>query len=119
MSVFYSAMEASVDELFQVDEQSSSLIVRIGQRHADEILYARCREQISRLMNEYGFEKIVFDLSEFLVVPSSVLGLIVAVSHGKATVRVINPSESAREDFQLTGLDRLIHVEPRRNPAPK
>ena len=120
MSVSKSSIKSPLQGLFEIDEQSKALIVKLGQQnHSDEILYARCREQISRLMEQGDFEEIVFDLSDLLVLPSSALGLIAAVSQGGASVRVINPSDSAREDFEMTGLCRLIELEPEFNPPPK
>lgn len=94
--------------------------MRLGQRqHPDETLYVRCREEIARLLEEGDLQKVVFDLSDFLILPSSALGLIAAVGQGEADVRVINASHAAREDFLMTGLHRIVELDPALNPPPK
>lgn len=106
--------------LFQFDESSQSLVVSLGRRKdLSDSQFCRCREEIARLIGAEPIETVVFDLAGILVLPSSVLGLIAAVSQGEAKVRVINASHSAQEDFQLTGLDRMIELEPARMPPCK
>jgi anti-anti-sigma regulatory factor len=99
-------------DLFQLEESSQSLIVSLGRRKdLSDAQFCRCREQIARLIEAESLATVVFDLTGILVLPSSVLGLIAAVSQCEAKVRVINASHSAQEDFQLTGLDRMIDLE--------
>jgi anti-anti-sigma regulatory factor len=99
--------------LFEIQAPSQSLIVSLGRRKdLSDAQFARCREEIARLTANDHIDTVVFDLAGILVLPSSVLGLIAAVSQGEAKVRVINASHCAREDFQLTGLDRMIELDP-------
>jgi anti-anti-sigma factor len=126
MSVFKSAVSDRspatrvFSNLFEVDPLSRSLAIHMGKsKEIDDFLLTRFREEISRLVEGGDFTEIVFDLSGILVLPSSALGLIAAVSQGDAKVRVIHASHSAREDFQLTGLYRMIELEPSLEPPRK
>lgn len=110
----------SLPSHFELDETTQTLTIHLKQEHAlDELFYVRCREHISRLVESGECREILFDLAELVVLPSSGLGVIVAVSHGPATVRVINLSPTAREPFIRTGLHRIIEVEPAPEPPPK
>lgn len=117
MSVFNSplsriAISGLFSSLFQIEESSQSLVVSLGRRRdLTDAQFARCREEIGHLIGSESIDTIVFDLAGILVLPSSILGLIAAVSQGNAKVRVINASHCAQEDFQLTGLDRMIELE--------
>lgn len=114
------AFSSLLSDLFRIEESSQSLVVSLGRRKdLTDAQFARCREEISRLIAAEPLESIVFDLAGILVLPSSVLGLIAAVSQGAAKVRVKNASHSAREDFQLTGLCRMIEMEPATAPPCK
>lgn len=98
---------------FEMDETTQTLTIQLNPKYPlDELFYVRCREQIGRLIDSGECREIVFDLSELLVLPSSALGLMVAVSHGPVSVRVINPSPTARDHFLRTGLYQIIEVEP-------
>jgi len=120
MSVFKSAFTSQVHDLIETEPASRTLTVQLGQaNHSDEIVYARLREEIARLTEDEQIREIVFDLKDLLVLPSSALGLIAAVSQGEAAVRVVNASQAAREDFLMTKLYRIVEIEPALNPPPK
>lgn len=120
MSVFKSAFTSQVQDLIETDSASRTLTVQLGRANqSDEIVYARLREEIARLTEVGELREIIFDLSDVLVLPSSALGLIAAVSQGEVAVRVINASPAAREDFLMTKLYRIIEVEPALHPPAK
>ncbi len=107
----------SVSDWFEIDQASRTLIVHLGRElDCEDSRFTRCWEEIVRLRNRGDFEEMIFDLAGLLVLPSSALGMIAAASQGETKVRVINASLPAREDFQLTGLESMIDLEPA--PAP-
>ncbi len=121
MSVFKSTLSTKpIHELFFLNEQTQSLVVKLGVRlPVNESLYGPCREEILRYIDQEGVKEILFDLSNLHVLPSSALGLIASVSQCQAKVIVVNASESAHEDFMMTGLYQMLELEPLNPPSPK
>jgi anti-anti-sigma factor len=106
--------------LVEIDSRSKSLAIHLGRRkELDEVFLARFREELGKIMEAGDFEEVLFDLEGILVLPSSALGLMASICQGEAKVRVINASKPAREDFQMTGLYRMIEVEPTQKPPAK
>lgn len=105
---------------FELDEATQTLFIHLKQQHAgNELFYVRCREQIGHVVDNGECREVVFDLADLVVLPSSALGLMVAVSHGPVSVRAINLSPTARDHFLRTGLYQIIEVESAPGPPPK
>ena len=106
--------------LFETGPNSRRLTVHLGRREElDEPFLARFREELAKIVEAGGFEEIAFDLKGILVLPSSALGLMASICRGEAKVRVVNVSKPIQEEFQLTGLCRIIDVEPAPEPPAK
>lgn len=108
-----SSIPNHLSDFLQIEDVSQTLIVRMGRRkELSDVTIARCREEIAKWIERGEVGTIVFDLEGLLVLPSSALGLIAAVSQTEAKVRVTNACDCAQEDFELTGLCQLIELEP-------
>ncbi len=116
MSVSNSPVSRAFQDLLQIEESSQFLVVGLGRRkEMTDSQFARCRKEIARLVGTDSRETIVFDFQGMLVLPPA-FGIDRRRQPGRSENRVINASHAAQENFHLTGLDRMIELEPA--PAP-
>ncbi len=109
----------TLPKVFDIDESAKSILVRLGREASlEEAFIVRCRKEITRLLESGDFETVLFDLEDLLILPSSALGLIAAVSRQPALVIVKNASPAIHEDFQLTGLYRMVEFDPAPGKSP-
>ena len=119
-SISSASGESDLAALCELDEASQTLAIHLGRRRQiDDPFLVRFRDEISRQLEVSEVAEIIFDLAGIFVLSSSTLGLIASLTRPGVKVRVINVSKPARDDFQLTGLYRIVELEPPAEPPAK
>jgi len=82
----------------------------VNQDLLSELRIEECREEMTALIQQHQCRELVFDVSRLQYVPSSLLGMMVALRKLNVEVVLSNPSIEVREILKITNLDRVLTI---------
>jgi len=95
-------------------QQGDALVVSLG-GHVTELAADALSSELDKIL-EAGHTRIIFDLSDVVFMGSSGLGQIMrayrAARKKEGYVRIVNPQPLIADVFELTKLERIVHIYP-------
>lgn len=93
----------------EVYQPGALTVVGFGPRdRLDHLNLADCREEMFELIRQQNCRMLAIDLTGIKLIPSGLLGLLVAVHQRGVSVCLFNPSDDLREVLEITKLDQLF-----------
>jgi anti-anti-sigma factor len=71
-----------------------------------------CRRQLDDYLAAHPCEVLVFDLAGVVIIPSTMLGLLLAYRQRGLRIRIVNPSEHVISVLNVTKLSSKFEIEP-------
>lgn len=103
----------------EVTRLGERTVIGFGDRDApDEIRLQRCRDELEQLLRDQPCAALAFDLSNLVVLPSTILGLLLSLRQRGLVVQLLNPSDEVRAILQITRLGSRFELEPADNSSP-
>ena len=105
--------------IFDVEETGERTVVRLHDWRASmEMFYwpsadnltSRVRSQLDELVNEQHCTTLALDMSSVSLLPSSLLGVLIAICKRGVRVELLRPSPTVREALKVTKLDHFFAV---------
>jgi anti-anti-sigma factor len=76
----------------------------------NETALEQCREQLDEYLAAHPCEVLVFDLTGVVIIPSTMLGLLLAYRQRGMRVRIVNPSEHVVAVLNVTKLNSKFEI---------
>ena len=76
----------------------------------DDFCLSNYREQIFQSLNDLTCDTLQFDLTNLVLIPSGMLGLMASVKKRSYNVELVNPSEAVREVLSVTRMDSVFTI---------
>ena len=83
-------------------------VLGFGNRPVLQLDLAECRDEVFNLIRQQHCTILAIDLTGVQIIPSGLLGLLVAVHQQGVSVCLFNPSDDLCEVLEITKLDRLF-----------
>ena len=77
----------------------------------DEVALEQCRAELSEYLSSHPCDILTFDLDGVVIIPSTMLGLLLAFRQQGLRIRIVNPSEHVLAVLEVTKLTSKIEVE--------
>lgn len=78
----------------------------------NEAALEQCRHQLDEYLASHPSEVLVFDLTGVVIIPSTMLGLLLAYRQRGIRIRIVNPSEHVIAVLNVTKLNSKFEIEP-------
>ncbi len=78
----------------------------------NEAALEQCRRQLDDFLETHPAEVLVFDLDGVVIIPSTMLGLLLAYRQRGIRIRIVNPSEHVIAVLNVTKLSSKFEIEP-------
>jgi len=78
----------------------------------NEAALEQCRHQLDDYLASHPSEVLVFDLTGVVIIPSTMLGLLLAYRQRGIRIRIVNPSEHVIAVLNVTKLSSKFEIEP-------
>lgn len=82
----------------------------------NETALEECRAELDHYLDAHNCDSLTFDLDGIVIIPSTMLGLLLAYRQRGFRIRIINPSEHVLAVLQVTKLISKIEVETTTSP---
>lgn len=92
----------------EVYQSGPLTVVGFGGQNLDQLNLTECRQEAFELIRMHGCQTLGVDMTDVRIIPSGLLGLLVAIHREGVSVCLINPSDELREVLEVTKLDRLF-----------
>lgn len=102
---------SSMQTLSQLMVYESGALTVVGfeaQARLDLLNLAECHEEVITLIRESQCKVLAIDLTGTAMIPSGLLGLMVAIHQVGVSVCLVNCSDELREVLEITKLNRFI-----------
>jgi anti-anti-sigma regulatory factor len=105
--------------IFVVEEAGERLVVRFRDwRSSSEAFHGvmadtlafETRHELEGLIDEHPCAVLAIDTSQMHRLPSSFLGVLIALSRGGLQIELLNLSPSVRQSLEVTRLDKLFVI---------
>jgi anti-sigma B factor antagonist len=81
-----------------------------GSELLDEFCLSNYRDQIFQSLQELTCDTLQFDLTNLILIPSGMLGLMASVKKRGYNVELVNPSDAIREVLSVTRMDSVFTI---------
>ena len=95
----------------QLMVKASGALTVVGftvQARLDQLNLTECHDEVIALVLRQGCKVLAFDLTGTRIIPSGLLGLLVAIHQLGISVCLFNSSDELREVLEITRLNRFI-----------
>ncbi|MBS0201357.1 MAG: STAS domain-containing protein [Planctomycetes bacterium] len=93
---------------FEVYQPGPLTVLGFGDRPVLQLDLAECRDEVFDLIRKQRCRILAIDLTGVQIIPSGLLGLLVAVHRDGVSVCLFNPSNDLCEVLEITKLDQLF-----------
>jgi anti-anti-sigma regulatory factor len=115
----------NVPSIFAVQQTGERTVVRFNDWLSSfgafygvtaDAVASEARDQLEELIDEHGCTILAIDLSPVRRLPSSLLGVFIALSKGGLQIELLHPSQVVCEALEVTKLGRFLTI--RDYPSP-
>ena len=86
-------------------------VVGFGGRDVpNDICFAFYRDQLIKMVDEYGCKALGFDLTGVTLIPSGMLGVLLSLRRKVERIELYNPSADIREVLLLSRIEQLFEI---------
>ena len=105
--------------IFDVEQRGDRTVVSLHDWQSSmEMFYwpsadsfaSKIRSQLDELISEQQCRTLAINMSSVTLLPSSFLGVLIALCKGGVRVELVHPSPTVREALQVTKLDQFFVV---------
>jgi anti-anti-sigma factor len=103
----------SRSDIMEIRQEGNEAVVRFHSlKFPNELALEECRRALDDCLKSNPCDVLTFDLDGVVIIPSTMLGLLLAYRQRGLRVRILNPSEHVLAVLQVTKLTSRIEVEP-------
>lgn len=98
----------ALSQLVVYESGALTVVGFAGHMPLDELNLAECHDEVIALVRQHRCKVLAIDMTETRIIPSGLLGLMVAIHHQRVSVCLLNCSDELREVLEITKLNRFI-----------
>lgn len=114
-------MSESVPRIFVEDDERAAVVTFSDTEILDSLLVQEIQDELLRLIDELGRNRLILDFSDVRMLSSSMLGVLIRVHHRIVAARgklvLCRIADSILEVFRITNLDKVFEIVSNRETA--